>query len=81
MAITGKWSANNGNKNIFIIQNGVTVLVHWTETNPYWNYASGIVKDNQVKLSFGAGDQASGTISTDGNGISWSNGSSWSRVL
>ncbi|TBR60381.1 hypothetical protein BLD44_005545 [Mastigocladus laminosus UU774] len=80
MTLTGKWSADNGNKDIYVIQNGVTVLVHWTETNPYWNYSSGIVKNNEVKMSFGGGDQLSGTIATDGSKISWNNGSSWSRV-
>lgn len=80
MTLTGKWSASNGNKDIFIIQNGITVLVNWTETNPYWNYAAGIVKDNEVKMSFGAGDQSSGVISPGWDRINWSNGSSWTRV-
>ncbi|MBU7586673.1 MAG: hypothetical protein KAF91_28065 [Nostoc sp. TH1S01] len=80
MTLTGKWSANNGNKDIYVIQNGITVLVHWTETNPYWNYSSGVVTNNGVNMSFGGGDQFSGTISQDGKTITWSNGSSWSRV-
>jgi|GEM_PF-4779626 hypothetical protein len=81
MTLTGKWSASNGNKDIFIIQNGVTVLVHWTQENPYWNYSSGtMTKNNEVKMSFGGGEQASGTLSSDWNKISWSNGSSWSRA-
>ncbi len=80
MTLTGKWEASNGNVDIFIIQNGVTVLVHWTQQNPYWNYASGTTKDNNVKMTFGGTGQDSGTISSGWDKISWDNGSSWSRA-
>lgn len=80
MTLTGQWTASNGNVDIFIIQTGVTVLVHWTQDNPYWNYAAGTTKDNSIKMTFGGSDQDGGTISSDGNTINWDNGSSWSRA-
>ncbi len=76
--LTGKWEASNGNINIFIIQNGVTVLVHWTQDNPYWNYASGTTQGDSVKMTFGGKGQDSGKI--NGDTINWDNGSSWTRV-
>ena len=80
MTLTGKWAASIDDVDIFVIQNGVTVLVNRTPQNPYWNYASGTTKDNNVKMTFGGTGQDSGTISSGGDKINWDNGSSWSRV-
>ena len=80
-SLTGEWKASNGNVDIFVIQNGVTVLVNWTQQNPYWNYAAGTVKDSQVKMTFGGTGSQSGTISSDGNKITWESPSNyWTRV-
>ncbi len=80
MSLAGKWAASNGGQDIFIVQSGIVLQVNWTQDNPYWNEAAGIVKDNQVKMSFGSGDQQSGNVSADGNTITWGNNTSWSRV-
>ena len=77
--LTGKWQASNGNVDIFIIQNGVTVSVHWTQNNPYWNYASGTTKGDSIKMTFGGTGSDGGTISGDGDRINWDNGSYWTR--
>lgn len=75
--LSGMWEASNGGLGIVVLQTGDTVLVHWKQPNPYWNYAAGTVKDNVVKMSFGGSDQQTGDISPDFDHISWGNGTSW----
>ena len=80
MSLSGKWKANNGNVDIFIVQTGEVFVVNWTEPNPYWNFAAGVVAGNNVRISFGGdgGTQTHGQLS--GDRIKWANGSSWSRA-
>ena len=80
MPLSGKWEADNGNIDIFIVQTGEVFVVHWTEPNPYWNYAAGVAIDNEVRISFGGrgGTQTDGHY--DGDSIRWSNGSAWYRA-
>jgi len=79
-SLSGQWRASNGGTDIFVIQNGVTVLVNWIQQNPYWNYAAGTVKGNQVKMTFGGVDYQSGNISPNWDKISWTNSTAWYRV-
>ena len=78
--LSGMWTASNGGKDIVVLQTGETVLVHWKQDNPYWNYAAGTVRDNVVKMSFGGSDQQSGNISADYNSITWGNETSWTKI-
>lgn len=82
MSLSGKWQANNGNVDIFIVQNDKLVTVNWTQTNPYWNYAAGVVSEGHVSMSFAdkSGTQFRGEITADGNRINWPNGSYWTRA-
>lgn len=77
--LSGMWEASNGGRDIVVLQTGETVLVHWKQENPYWNYAAGTVKGDVVKMSFGGSDQQSGSISPYSDTISWENGTSWSK--
>ncbi|MEB3278060.1 MAG: hypothetical protein VKK42_03955 [Lyngbya sp.] len=79
--LSGMWESNNRDLGIVILQTGNTVLVHWKQKNPYWNYAAGTVKDNVVKMSFGGSDQQSGNISPGFDQITWGNGTSWIKKL
>ncbi|NEP00713.1 MAG: hypothetical protein F6K58_19010 [Symploca sp. SIO2E9] len=77
--LSGMWEASNGGRSIVVLQTGETVLVHWKEKNPYWNYAAGTVKGDVVKMSFGGSDQQTGKISPGFDSITWGNGTSWSK--
>ena len=79
MFLSGRYSADNGNKDIVLIQLGDLVLVNWTEENPYWNHASGTVVNGKVSMSFGDSEQFTGRVPNDGGKIVWENGSSWTR--
>ncbi|NES80293.1 MAG: hypothetical protein F6K10_01780 [Moorea sp. SIO2B7] len=78
--LSGIWVASNGGQDIVVLQTGDTVLVHWKQENPYWNYAAGTVKNNVVKMSFGGSDQQTGDISGNYDSIIWGNGTSWSKI-
>ncbi|MEQ9549818.1 MAG: hypothetical protein RIM23_09385 [Coleofasciculus sp. G3-WIS-01] len=78
--LSGMWVASNGGQDIVVLQTGDTVLVHWKQQNPYWNYAAGTVKNDVVKMSFGGSDQQSGNISGNFDAITWGNGTSWTKI-
>ena len=82
MSLSGKWEGSNGNVDINIVQNGKVVTVNWTESNPYWNYAAGVVAGSTAWMSFASseGEQLRGEVSPDGYTIAWSNGTSWMRT-
>ena len=79
MNIAGTWTTKHHVTSLVIAQDGNNLLSNWLVANASWQVATGTLNGDQISMSFNGGTPLGGTVSADGNTISWNNGGIWYR--